>query len=144
MNIPYCIVFHVMYYEENSLMKYLAPLFCSELNYRKPQTNGLLELSCQVFTISAGITHWMFGLLVSLSLQKWEGEKHSTWVLIWSANLRIKLLHLMLKFCVSCNICVFVRYLKHPFITVLQQRPAWQLCLNAVQNKGDRKALFHL
>lgn len=86
----------------------------------------------------------MLGLLVSSSVQKWEGGKHSTRVLIWSANLGMKLLHLTLKFCVSCNICVFVSYLKHPFITVLQQRPAWQLCLNTVQNKGDHKALFHV
>jgi len=79
-----------------------------------------LELSCQVFSIPGAITHWMFGLLVSLSLQKWEEGKHSTSVLIWSANLGMKLLHLTLKFGVSCNICVFVMYLKHPFITVLQ------------------------
>lgn len=60
-----------------NIMMLLGTLF-SECNDRKCQMNGLLELRCQVFSILAGITCWMFGLLVRSSLQKWEGGEHST------------------------------------------------------------------
>lgn len=93
---------------------------------------------------SGGITWGMFGLFVSSSLGKWVWGKHGIWVVIHSANFGIKLLHSALQFCVSYNICGFVSYLEQPFITVLQQRPDRQFCLNTVQNKGNQKALFHI
>lgn len=121
-----------------NIMYYYSCPFCSEGNDRA--SHGLLESS----EFQLGSPARMFGLLGSSSAEKWEERKPASWVVFQSANLGMRLLHSALKVCVSCNTHGFVRYLKQPFITVLQQRPARQFCLNTVQNKGNQKALFHI